>query len=98
MVGILEGLAPLPGRLGVSEVSEQTERASCSSDASEASLPRRLLALLPALLPARLAGPLAPRFGSDRKTKTEGKEFKMLIHHFGQNSNVSITTVLVPRG
>lgn len=28
MVGILEGLAPLPGRLGVSEVSEQTERAS----------------------------------------------------------------------
>lgn len=65
MVGILEGLAP--GRRGVSEASEQTERASCSSDASEASLPRRLLALLPARLPARLVGPLAvdaPRFGS----------------------------------
>lgn len=72
MVGILEGLAPLPGRLGVSEVSEQTERASCSSDASEASLPRRLLALLPARLPARLVGPLAvdaPRFESNMKTK-----------------------------
>lgn len=71
MVGILEGLAPLPGRLGVSEVSEQTERASWSSDASEASLPRRLLALLPARLPARLVGPLAvdaPRFGSDGET------------------------------
>lgn len=69
MVGILEGLAPLPGRLGVSEVSEQTERASWSSDASEASLPRRLLALLPARLPALLVGPLAvdaPRFGSVR--------------------------------
>lgn len=69
MVGILEGLAPPPGRLGVSDVSEQTERASWSSDASEASLPRRLLALLPARLPARLVGPLAvdaPRFGSVR--------------------------------
>lgn len=66
MVGILEGLAPPPGRLGVSEVSEQTERESWSSDASEASLPRRLLALLPARLPARLVGPLAPRFGSVR--------------------------------
>lgn len=69
MVGILEGLAPLPGRRGVSEASEQTERASCSSDASEASLPRRLLALLPARLPARLVGPLTvepPRFGSVR--------------------------------
>lgn len=68
MVGILEGLAPLPGRRGVSEASEQTERASCSSDASEASLPRRLLALLPARLPARLVGPLTadpPRFGSE---------------------------------
>lgn len=75
MVGILEGLAPLPGRLGVSEASEQTERASCSSEASEASLPRRLLALLPARLPARLAGPLAPRFGSDGdgKSQTAGK-------------------------
>lgn len=70
MVGILEGLAPLPGRLGVSEASEQTERASWSSDASEASLPRRLLALLPARLPALLVGPLAvdaPRFGSVRE-------------------------------
>lgn len=70
MVGILDGLAPLPGRRGVSEVSEQTERVSCSSDASEASLPRRLLVLLPARLPARLVGPLAvdaPRFGSSRK-------------------------------
>lgn len=70
MVGILEGLAPPPGRLGVSEVSEQTERASCNSEASEASLPRRLLARLPARLPARLAGPLAeepPRFGSVRE-------------------------------
>lgn len=70
MVGILEGLVPLPGRLGVSEASEQTERASCSSDASEASLPRRLLALLPARLPARLVGPLAvdaPLFGSEWK-------------------------------
>lgn len=28
MVGILEGLAPLPGLLGVSEVSEQTDRES----------------------------------------------------------------------
>lgn len=28
IVGILEGLAPLPGLLGVSDVSEQTERAS----------------------------------------------------------------------
>lgn len=68
MVGILEGLAPPLARRGVSDVSEQTERASCSSDASEASLPRRLLALLPARLPARLVGPLAvdaPRFGSD---------------------------------
>ena len=73
MVGILEGLAPLPGLLGVSEVSEQTERASWSSDASEASLPRRLLALLPARLPARLVGPLAPRFGSDRETANRGK-------------------------
>lgn len=69
MVGILEGLAPPPGLLGVSEASEQTERASCSSEASEASLPLRLLALLPARLPARLAGPLAEdaaRFGSVR--------------------------------
>lgn len=69
-MGILEGLAP--GRRGVSEASEQTERASCSSDASEASLPRRLLALLPVRLPARLVGPLAvdaPRFGSARKTE-----------------------------
>lgn len=67
MVGILDGLAP--GRRGVSEASEQTERASCSSEASEASLPLRLLALLPARLPARLACPLAvepPRFGSAR--------------------------------
>lgn len=69
MVGILEGLDPPPGRRGVSEASEQTDRASWSSDASEASLPRRLLALLPALLPARLVGPLAvdpPRLGSVR--------------------------------
>lgn len=57
MVGILEGLAP--GRHGVSEVSEQAERVSISSEASEASLPLRLLALLPARLPARLVGPLA---------------------------------------
>lgn len=57
MVGILEGLAP--GRRGVSEVSEQAERVSISSEVSEASLPLRLLALLPARLPARLAGPLA---------------------------------------
>lgn len=57
MVGILEGL--VPGRRGVSEVSEQAERVSISSEASEASLPLRLLALLPARLPARLAGPLA---------------------------------------
>lgn len=67
IVGILDGLAPLPGRLGVSEVSEQTERESWSSDASDASLPRRLLARLPARLPALLVGPLAvdaPRFGS----------------------------------
>ena len=67
MVGILEGLAPPPGLRGVSEVSEQTERESCSSDASEASLPRRLDALLPARLPARLVGPLRvapPLFGS----------------------------------
>lgn len=28
MVGILEGFAPLPGLLGVSEVSEQTDRES----------------------------------------------------------------------
>ena len=77
MVGILEGLAPLPGRRGVSEASEQTERASCSSDASEASLPRRLLALLPARLPARLVGPLTvdpPRFGSERRREEEGGE------------------------
>lgn len=73
MVGILEGLAPLPGRLGVSEVSEQTERASCSSDASEASLPRRLLALLPARLPARLLAVDAPRFGSDTKMRDENR-------------------------
>lgn len=69
MVGILEGFAPLPGLLGVSEVSEHTERVSWSSEVSEASLPRRLLALLPARLPARLAGPLTedpPRFGSSR--------------------------------
>lgn len=57
MVGIFEGLAPV--RRGVSEVSEQAERVSISSEASEASLPLRLLALLPARLPARLAGPLA---------------------------------------
>lgn len=77
MVGILEGLAPPPGRRGVSEVSEQTDRASWSSDASEASLPRRLLALLPARLPARLVGPLAvdpPRLGSNRRK--EGNEKK----------------------
>lgn len=48
----------MPGRRGVSEVSEQAERVSISSEASEASLPLRLLALLPARLPARLAGPL----------------------------------------
>lgn len=69
MVGIFEGLAPPPGRRGVSDASEQTDLASCSSDASEASLPRRLLALLPARLPARLVGPLtveAPRLGSVR--------------------------------
>lgn len=52
MVGILEGLAP--GRRGVSEVSEQAERVSMSSEVSEASLPLRLLARLP----ARLVGPL----------------------------------------
>lgn len=69
MVGILEGLAPLPGRLGVSEASEQTERVSCSSDASEASLPRRLLALLPARLPARLLAVDAPRLGSGTRTQ-----------------------------
>lgn len=56
MVGILEGLPP--GRRGVSDVSEQAECVSISSEASEASLPLRLLALLPARLPARLAGPL----------------------------------------
>lgn len=64
MVGILEGLAPPPpGLRGVSDASEQTERESCSSEASDASLPRRL----PARLPARLVGPLAEdpaRFGS----------------------------------
>lgn len=83
MVGILEGLAP-PGRRGVSEASEQTERASCSSDASEASLPRRLLALLPARLPARLVGPLtvdAPRFGSVR-TERRGKSLKFGLCRF----------------
>lgn len=65
MVGILEGL--VPGRRGVSDVSEQAERVSSSSEASDASLPRRL----PALLPARLAGPLADdvvRFASERET------------------------------
>lgn len=72
MVGILEGLAPPPGRRGVSEVSEQTDRESWSSEASEASLPRRLLALLPAWLPARLVAPLAPRFGSEREKKNRG--------------------------
>lgn len=69
IVGILEGLAPPPDRRGVSEASEHTERLSCSSEASEASLPRLLLALLPALLPARLVGPLGvapPRLGSGR--------------------------------
>lgn len=68
MVGILEGFAP--GRRGVSEVSEQAERVSISSEASEASLPLRLLALLPARLPARLAGPLAEdvvRLASEEK-------------------------------
>lgn len=83
MVGILEGLAP-PGRRGVSEASEQTERASCSSDASEASLPRRLLALLPARLPARLVGPLtvdAPRFGSVRMER-RGKSLKSGLCRF----------------
>ncbi len=81
MVGIFEGLAPPPGRRGVSDASEQTERASCSSDASEASLPRRLLALLPARLPARLVGPLtveAPRFGSTRmEGRREEKSLKV---------------------
>lgn len=82
MVGILEGLAPLPGRRGVSEASEHTERASCSSDASEASLPRRLLALLPVRLPARLVGPLAvdaPRFGSSRKMERREEEEKKRV-------------------
>lgn len=90
MVGILEGLAPLPGLRGVSEVSEQTERASCNSDASEASLPRRLLALLPARLPARLVGPLrvdAPRFGSSRMKKEE-EERKVLKKLFLMNITI----------
>lgn len=95
MVGILEGLAP-PGLRGVSEVSEQTERASCSSEASEASLPRRLLALLPARLPARLAGPLRvdpPRFGSSKTTKTlkmlqSQKQIILLKAQFVTSSNI----------
>ncbi len=93
MVGILEGLAPLPGRRGVSEASEQTERASCNSDASEASLPRRLLALLPVRLPARLVGPLAvdaPRFGSSRKTERREEEEVVLSKRkrFCQKQNI----------
>lgn len=74
MVGILEGLAPPPPlRRGVSDVSEQTERASCSSEASEASLPRRLLALLP----ARLVAVDPPRLGSERKHEDE---ISKLVH------------------
>lgn len=64
-VGILEGLAD-PGRepargVGllvagtVSDISEHTDWISEMSK-SDASLPRRLLDLLPALLPARLPG------------------------------------------
>lgn len=81
MVGILEGFAPPPPLLlGVSEVSEQTERASCSSEASEASLPRRLLALLPARLPARLVAVEPPRFGSERQTgRKRGRKRKSEI-------------------
>lgn len=72
MVGILEGLAP--GRRGVSEVSEQAERVSMSSDVSEASLPLRLLVRLPARLPARLAGPLVE--DGVRLVSDEGRGFK----------------------
>lgn len=64
MVGILEGFAPRrePAAL-LSEVSEHADCVSSRSK-SDASLPRRLLALLPARLPARLVGRLAAFLGS----------------------------------
>lgn len=64
-VGILDGLPDADRELGrgvgligvwtVSDTSEQTDWISEMSK-SDASLPRRLLDLLPALLPARLPG------------------------------------------
>lgn len=104
MVGILEGLAPLPGLLGVSEASEQTERESWSSDASEASLPRRLLALLPAWLPARLVGPLTedpPRFGSVEMKSKSGRGFLFIWKLEGVDTEIlrreTLPTVLPVR-
>lgn len=66
MVGILEGFAPR--RVPATLLSEVSEHADCvsSRSKSEASLPRRLLALLPARLPARLVGRLAAFLGSAR--------------------------------
>lgn len=74
-VGILEGLA-VDGRepargiglcvWGTVSTSEHTDWISEMSK-SDASLPRRLLALLPALLPARLPGRLGVFLGSKEK-------------------------------
>ena len=74
-VGILEGLA-VDGRelargeglcvWGTVSTSEHTDWISEMSK-SDASLPRRLLALLPALLPARLPGRLGVFLGSVEK-------------------------------
>lgn len=69
MVGILEGFAPR--RVPATLLSEVSEHADCvsSRSKSEASLPRRLLALLPARLPARLVGRLAAFLGSAGSTE-----------------------------
>lgn len=69
-VGILEGLAPgwrrdergLAESITVSDMSEQTDWISEMSK-SEASLPRRLLPRLPALLPGLLGILLCPEGG-----------------------------------
>lgn len=77
-VGILEGLA-VDGRelargeglcvWGTVSTSEHTDWISEMSK-SDASLPRRLLALLPALLPARLPGRLGVFLGSANCVRT----------------------------
>lgn len=96
-VGILEGLAH-PGRepargVGllvagtVSDISEHTDWISEMSK-SDASLPRRLLDLLPALLPARLPGLLGVLLVSKKDKITIN--LKVRMEDFGTPKNSSL--------